>query len=216
MAFFIFVKRKSLKENSPILPAIAIRSVATGLFMMTFFTGLWASIAYGGLYRSAFRVIIFFFIILMFIFIMQGIKFLRISKKYPAVQSPEDAAEGKKMGMWFGIIFGAEGLFIFLAINLVNNLGHPDLIIPAIALVVGMHFYPMAWIFKRTIDYYLATWATFIAMCGIVFTLYKTLPPDNIISFVGIGLAIATTCYGLYMIYYGKRMIKANPFSGVA
>ncbi len=147
----------------------------------------------------------------MITFLIQGIRYFGMARKYPAIPSEEEAAEGKKMGMWFGIIFGAEGLFIFLGVNLVNRLGHTDLIIPVIALVVGLHFYPLGRIFKRKIDYWLATWTTGVAVLGILFTLNKTFSFQAISAFVGVGVAIATSCYGWYMINYGKSMINANP-----
>jgi hypothetical protein len=198
--------------NTTTLPSVAIRGVGTGLFMMAVFTGIWAGIAYGaGLSGSSYQWLLLIFLVLMILFVIQGIWFLGIARKYPAIQSAEDAAEGKKMGMWFGIIFGAEGLFIFLGVNLVRNLGHEDLIIPVIALVVGLHFYPLDRIFKRKIDYWLATWTTGVALLGILFTLNNTFSFHEIAARVGIGVAIATSCYGIYMIYYGRKMIKANP-----
>ena len=42
--------------------------------------------------------------------------------------------------MWSSI---GEGLGLFLAANLVINLGRSDLLMPAMALVVGLHFLPM-------------------------------------------------------------------------
>ena len=203
-----------MKSETTTLPAIAIRSVATGLFMMTVFTFIWTGIAYGaGLLENPLRFGLLIFLLFMILFIVQGIRFLGIAKKYPSIQTTDDAAEGKKMGMWFGIIFGAEGLFIFLSITLVRNLGHEDLIIPVIALVVGLHFYPMAKIFNRKIDYWLATWSTLIAVSGILFILKKTFLPAQVYAFIGIGMAITTTCYGLYMINYGNKMIRANPIA---
>ena len=203
-----------MKSETTTLPAIAIRSVATGLFMMTVFTFIWTGIAYGaGLLENPLRFGLIIFLLCMILFIVQGIRFLGIAKKYPSIQTTADAAEGKKMGMWFGIIFGAEGLFIFLTITLVRNLGHEDLIIPAIALVVGLHFYPMAKIFNRKIDYWLATWSTVVAIAGIFFIVKKTFLPENIYAFIGIGMAITTTCYGLYMIHYGNKMIRENTIS---
>jgi cytochrome bd-type quinol oxidase subunit 2 len=203
-----------LKTETTTLPAIAIRSVATGLFMMTVFTFIWTGIAFGaGLQDNPLRFGLVIFVACMIFFVVQGIRFLGIAKKYPSIQSAQDAAEGKKMGMWFGIIFGAEGLFIFLAINLVKNLGHEDLIIPAIALVVGLHFYPMAKIFNRKIDYWLATWSTVVALCGIIFILKNTFSPPHVYAMIGISMAITTSCYGLYMIYYGNKMIRENPIA---
>lgn len=36
-----------------------------------------------------------------------------------------------------------EGIGLFIAANLVINLGHPEWLLPAIALIVGLHFLPM-------------------------------------------------------------------------
>jgi hypothetical protein len=47
-----------------------------------------------------------------------------------------------KVIMWSSI---AEGVGIFLAANLLQNLGRPDLLLPAIAAIVGLHFLPMAY-----------------------------------------------------------------------
>lgn len=43
--------------------------------------------------------------------------------------------------MWSSI---GEGVGIFLAINIVDNLHHAEWVLPAIALVVGLHFLPIA------------------------------------------------------------------------
>ena len=47
----------------------------------------------------------------------------------------------KKALMWSSI---GEGIGIFLASNIVSNMHRPDLLLPAIALVVGLHFLPIA------------------------------------------------------------------------
>lgn len=44
--------------------------------------------------------------------------------------------------MWSSM---GEGAGIFIAANLVVNLGHRELLLPAIAVVVGLHFLPMAY-----------------------------------------------------------------------
>lgn len=52
-------------------------------------------------------------------------------------------ASGKagRVIMWSTI---AEGVGLFLAANIVVNLHHPDLLLPAMALIVGLHFLPIA------------------------------------------------------------------------
>jgi len=189
------------------IPRIAIQSVATGLFMMAFFTMMWAGIASGSMSSNGLTVLILFSLIAALL-VINGIKFFREAKRFPKSESEADKAEEKRTGKWFGIIFGAEGLLIFVGINIVINLGHADLTIPVIALVVGLHFYPLARVFRRTIDYYLATWTTVVAIIGIGLILNKSYSAATVDSFVGVGTAIATSCYGVYMIYVGRNLSK--------
>jgi hypothetical protein len=189
-----------MEKEPHIVPAAAVKGNATGLFMMALFTMIWAGIAYGGgLHGTTYALLLFIFPLLSVYFIVKGIALFKIAKNFPKPTAEAYIAEEKRIGKWFGIVFGAEGLGIFIGINIVVNLGYPELTIPVLALVVGLHFYPMGKIFKRTIDYYLATWSTLIAVCGIVFTLKKLMPANYILAFLGVGLAIATSCYGLYM-----------------
>jgi len=171
---------------------------------MAFFTLIWAAIAFGGLQVSIYWLALLIFPAFSIVFVINAIKLFRIAKYFPKLASEADIAEEKKTGKWFGIIFGAEGLGIFIGINVVINLGHPDLIFPVMALVVGLHFYPLAKVFKRTVDYYLATWSTLIAVLAIVFVLNKTFTENAGMTFVGIGIAIATSCYGGYMVVRGR------------
>ncbi|MGZ3946041.1 MAG: hypothetical protein ACXVIY_12745 [Mucilaginibacter sp.] len=198
-----------MTEPTKIVPREAITGIASGLMLMTVFTIIWACIANAGLRGADYHVILVLFCLLATVFVISGLQLFNKAKMFLPSTSESDIAMKKKSGMWFGIIFGAEGLFIFLAVNIVTNIGHPELVIPAIALVVGLHFYPMAKIFRRKIDYYLATWATLVAVLGFVFSLNKTLTEQGVLAFVGVGIAIATSCYGLYMIYEGRRLTKA-------
>ena len=111
------------------------------------------------------------------------------------------------MGIWYGIIFGAEGVTIPVVCGLLVHFRQTAFILPAIALVIGLHFYPMARIFKRTIDYYLATWTCIVAFSALACIINNILPQATIYALLGMGVAMATTGYGLYMIYEGKRLV---------
>src|SRR5476651_1634281 len=156
-----------MEPKPQLIPAAAVKGIASGLCMMAFFTLIWAGIAFGGLHGSSYWFALLIFPVFSIAFVVNGIKLFKIARFFPKLASEADIAEEKKMGKWFGIIFGAEGLGILIGINVVINLGHPDLTIPVIALVVGLHFFPLAKVFKRTIDYYLATWSTIIAILSI-------------------------------------------------
>ncbi|MBL4675231.1 MAG: hypothetical protein JKY70_03345 [Mucilaginibacter sp.] len=191
-------------------PKGAVKGTATGLFMMCFFTMIWAAVAYGGLQESIYTWSLAIFPVLSVVFLIKGISLFKMARGIPESTSETDRAEQKRIGKWFGITFGAEALGIFIGINLVVNLGYPELTLPVMALVVGLHFYPMAKIFKRKIDYYLATFSTLFALSSIVFTLRKTMPANYILAFLGVGLAITTSCYGLYMARQATRWSNAS------
>ena len=198
-----------MTSEKKLIPAAAVRGIATGMFMMAAFTMMWAGITFGSLNgKTVAYFLLFLFAVFAGAFIVNAISLFRIAKHYPKLTSEADIAERKKMGKWFGIIFGAEGLGIFIAVNVVINLGYADLSIPVIALVVGLHFYPMAKIFKRTIDYYLATWTTIVAIIAILLILNKVLAVNYADAFVGVSTAIATSSYGTYMMISGWKINK--------
>ncbi len=193
------------------LPRPAITGVASGLCLMALFTVIWSGICFGGLIVTACWFLPLIFPLFSIWFIVNAVRLFKIAKFFPRATSEADIAEEKRTGRWFGIIFGAEGLLIFIGINIVVHLGYPDLTIPTIALVVGLHFFPLAKVFKRTVDYYLASWSTLIALCGFAFTLYHVMPANYVTAFVGAGLALATTCYGVFMVKNGREFIKKMP-----
>jgi len=78
-------------------------SIAAGLFMMAFFTGLWAGIAYGGLYTSSFRFGLIFFLVLIIAFVIQDIKQFRVAHHHPEIKTEAEAAGKKRVGNWSGL-----------------------------------------------------------------------------------------------------------------
>jgi len=188
------------------IPKIAVRSIGGGLLLMALFTTMWAGIAASGVTGTTRWLIFIVFGIAVISFIIYGIKMFMLSKYFTPAINEKDKAEAKKLGIWYGVIFGAEGVTIPLVCGLLIYLHKTDFIIPAIAMIVGLHFYPMASIFKRTIDYYLATWTCVVALSAIIAIIYDIAPKATILAFLGVGVAVATSCYGFYMIYVGKGM----------
>ena len=54
---------------------------------------------------------------------------------------PTPSKRAQRAMMWSTV---AEGVGIFIASNMVVQVGHPELLLPAMALVVGLHFLPIA------------------------------------------------------------------------
>ena len=64
--------------------------------------------------------------------------------------APEPDEQGRRIGRLVGIASGVEGLAILVAVNVLANIGSQALTIPAIAIIVGLHFLPLAkWIPAR-------------------------------------------------------------------
>jgi hypothetical protein len=55
-----------------------------------------------------------------------------------------DAAEEARRNRVVGWASAAEGVGILLAVNVLNNIGLHDAVTPAIAIIVGLHFIPIA------------------------------------------------------------------------
>ncbi|WP_174286919.1 hypothetical protein [Sphingomonas bacterium] len=67
--------------------------------------------------------------------------------------------------MWSSI---AEGVGLFVSSNIVINLHRPDLLMPAMALVVGLHFLPIAFVAAFRPFYVLGTVLILAAIFGFI------------------------------------------------
>ncbi|RZM28052.1 MAG: hypothetical protein EOO88_10495 [Pedobacter sp.] len=121
----------------------------------------------------------------------------------------ENEADERKKGKRFAIILAGEGIGIFLAVNIVTMINRPELKIPAMALVVGLHFIPLAKVFRRKFDYYIGTWSICVAILAITFSLQKTLNNSEVLVFTGVGMAISTVSYGLRMLLTARQALKS-------
>ncbi|PSL25403.1 DUF7010 family protein [Chitinophaga ginsengisoli] len=195
-----------MNNASTVKPADKLSGLATGMLMMATFTGIWTVIAYMGLKDSPYKFALILFLILSLILLRYAFKFIK-ALKHSRDQGVEVVSDAdKKRDKRFTLVFVGEGLGILIGINLVNNLGHPDLVIPVIALVIGLHFFPLGWLFKRNQDYYVAAWSTAVAVCGILFSIYNVLSYSWVITFIGVGMAVATAVCGGSMLIRGLKM----------
>lgn len=82
-----------------------------------------------------------------------------------SIDDPAAAAKGKRAGMLFGIIFGAEGGLIALCATLLGRAGLSSWIPIAIAIIVGLHFIPLARVFEVPLYYWTGA-LTVLSMLG--------------------------------------------------
>ena len=177
---------------------------------MAVFTVWWSSDTFFGWSRPAAIIAATIGALAAVFFVVQSMRLLIASRKQPVQPDGSDRALGKRNGRAFGLVFAAEGVLIALAVVVLSSFGLDDFVLPVIALIVGLHFYPMARIFNRSIDVWLATWTTLVAIAGIVAVALDRPDAALVWAWVGAGVAAATVSYGLYMAQFGQRLLRLS------
>ncbi|WP_432523717.1 hypothetical protein [Kineococcus sp. SYSU DK006] len=195
----------------------AVEGLVTGLVLMAVFTVAWAAntlstwpgaigwaiTAAGGLAAAWFTA--------------TAVRLVRARGSFAGPPPEQDRQYRRRSGRAFGLVFALEVVAIVVAADLLNATGHQDLVLPVIALIVGLHFYPMARIFRRRIDVWLASWLCGVAVAGIVAVLATDLPVAPVWGAVAVGAAATTASYGLYMSRLAARLLRrARPGADTA
>lgn len=71
-------------------------------------------------------------------------QYRRNREAHAAVAETPDSKKGKRI---YNIVNIVQGVAIFLALNIANNIGHPEWFVPAFIFIVGAHFIPLAKVF---------------------------------------------------------------------
>ena len=186
----------------------AARFVAIGLFLMAFFTALWASWSFYGLSAFLGVALIVIFGAFAVIFVINGVQLFRSAAQLPLPAGAESQRRGRALRVGFGVTFASEGVVIAVVCALLAINGGYAYFAPAIALVVGLHFIPFGFLFRRSIDFYIAAWVVLWAIVGIWLIASQILAAPLVASLVGAATACGTAAYGIYMLRV-KRAIMA-------
>ena len=178
-----------------------------GLFLMMIFTSIWTVVAEVALEFKDYGLIGGFFGLVVLYFLAHYIKFHRVEQALPRNPGTTDTPEDRRRTRQFLYIFGTEGLAILVVKNILVNVNLDYLFIPSLALIVGLHFFPLARIFKRKFDYFVAVWTSLVGLAGLALIIQKTLPTNTAIAIVAIGCALATAANGLRAVINGNRII---------
>jgi hypothetical protein len=96
----------------------------------------------------------------------------------------------RQMGRTFGIVFGAEGLLIFLAVNVLTHLHLEPYIMTAVAAIVGLHFLPLARLFRVPLYY----WVGGVMVADALLSLALPSPTREIAVGLSMGAILWLTC----------------------
>jgi hypothetical protein len=117
------------------------------------------------------------------LFLIAAIRLQRRGKEAGENAFPE--AERRRNDRTFGIVNAVTWTAVFLVFLIFPRIGHEDLAIPAAALIVGLHFFPMPPLYRHTANLVtgacVAVWAI---VCPLLFH------GDSMIGFVAAGAGL--------------------------
>lgn len=186
-------------ENPLTRTGPVLQGVASGLIPMAIFTpfyAIWPIFAWpipGGLF---FALALTWAVYLA----LTAARLLRRSRALPHEQNALDVRIARGMT----IVSSIQGGLILSVTIVLALLGLWVWILPAVALIVALHFFPMPAIFGRTIDYYLGGAMLIVAVVGLVLA-GQQMPWQVVCGITGIGAALVTSAYGLYMVLAARR-----------
>lgn len=111
---------------------------------------------------------------------------------------PNDPAARARIGRLVGIWSAVEGVAIFVTANVLINLHRPTALMPAIAIIVGLHFLPLAR--GIPVRLYYATGAALIAL-GLA---ALSLPPFGRALVTGLGAALIMWTSAIVLLRRGR------------
>ncbi len=184
-----------------------VKGFSSAVLFLSFFSTVWALVGIGGLNainKTGLVIVIFLIGIALF---LVGFSLSRAARRLP------QRAAGQRQGKtrWFIIVFGAELLLILIAhiiLSLVNRL---DLFIPATMVIVGVHFFPLATLFR--VKVYHLVGALFLVL--VIITLLAVPQRLRLDGFqiaawqavLGLFAAIILWSTGLVLWFKGRRLL---------
>lgn len=139
-----------------------------------------------------------------------AVRNIRHAAQFPNVSTPEGALIGKRMGILSGVTYGT----LWAVVIALAVFGHWRWILPSVALIIGLHFFPLALIFQRRIDYLLGPIAVGFAGVGFVLAAQSGAPWSVVYAVSGIGGAIATAVYSTYLLFTYRHLCGRAGLAG--
>ncbi|MCH7322744.1 hypothetical protein LZ480_12670 [Solibacillus sp. MA9] len=204
-----------MTQTSSTIPKSAVHGTASGVFFMAFFGTLWAYTGIMGVQGWGVPLLLVVIVIIGIALFFGGVSLLSASRDLTEQVSKTDLSRGKRIRFWFNIIFAAEGLAIAITIGVCNATRHTELIPVLIAIIVGVHFIPLAPLFQVRLYYFTGALLCLLAIITLLFVPVKvTLGEHQINAFmsvVGFGSALILWGTGLAIWLMGRRLLGIVP-----
>ncbi len=181
---------------------------------MVFFSTLWASIGASGLQGWGGSWLTVVIVLIGIILAAAGFSLLFAARNLSDHVDEAAAQRGKRIGMWFGIVFGAEGLCIAIAAIICNAIHRFDLFFPIMSIIVGVHFFPLAALFEVKAYYIVGALFCLLALIALFLVPENARIGSQQITvpwvILGFGAAIILWCVGFGLCLLGRRLLTSH------
>lgn len=198
--------------SQTIIPRAAVRGTAFGVIFMAFFGTLWAGIGIRGLQGWGFLWLLILSLLIGGILLLGGIVLIMNSKRLSNKMVEGDSYRWKRKNMWFGILFGLEGVLIAAASIICDSTNHLDLFVPIMALIVGVHFFPLAYLFRVKLYYISGSLLCLLSIITLIALPVRVTWGNNEImvwwTFIGFSSALVLWGTGVVVWIAGQRLLN--------
>ena len=191
-----------------------VRGIASGVMFLAFFGTLWASLGINGLQGLYEPWLLMVILLIGVTVLLAGFSLMRATRRLPKAVSNSENLERHRSRTSFRIVFATEGILILIAFMICRAINHFDWFFPVMMLIVGVHFIPLAGLF-RVQRYYTAG----LLLCLLaLLTLFAVPERIQVYHFqiltwwvtLGFGGAIILWGVGFAHWMQGKRLLGQN------
>lgn len=186
-----------------------IRGTASGVMFMAFFGTVWADIGIGGLRTSNAIWLLILVVLIGATLFYLGIRMIRRSRN---LTYSGQSRNTKNINKWFNIIFVTEfGLIATVAI-ITNVIERFDLFFPIMAIIVGLHFFPLAHLFQVNVYYLTGALLCLLAIVTLLFVPLEINIAGHRIdawwTFLGLGSMLILWITSLVILTMGYKLLR--------
>ncbi len=182
----------------------AVEGSSTGVLFMTLFGTVWAAAGAGALGGAAQVILLVVALALAATLCLGSLRLRRSARSLSLEDSPQARARRTRVSRSFNLVFGLEGVAIALAFVLLGRYGLGTFIPAVVALIVGVHFFPLAELYRVKVYHLTGAVLCVLAMVAFFLETSARLP------LVGLGSAATLFATAAYILSFGVKARRSG------
>ena len=193
-----------MEPTSGSLDREATEGSSRGALFMALFGAIWATAGAGALDGAVRIVLLVISLVLAGALCLGAVRLRQGAWDLYFDNSPRARTRRKHVSRRFNLVFGLEGIAVALAVVLLGRYGMGTFIPAVVALIVGLHFFPLAGLYGVKV-YYL----TGAALCAVALVAFWVAPSARL-QLVGLGSAAVLFATAGYILALGGKARRSG------